>query len=84
MGQFVFSVPEVLAIAEEAELKSTIKRARGRPHKRPIEAVEAEEEEEELENESSELGLELDTYIAPATQSRRAGVKRCCISHDVA
>ena len=50
-----------------------MKRARGRPHKRSIEAVEADKEEEELENESSESELELDTYIAPTTQSRQTG-----------
>ncbi|ELR04023.1 hypothetical protein GMDG_08974 [Pseudogymnoascus destructans 20631-21] len=43
-GEFVFSTEEVLKIVREAELKSTEKRPRGRPHKRPIEEVDEEVE----------------------------------------
>lgn len=58
----------VLKIVREADEKPKEKRARGRPRKRPIEKVEAEEGEE-VENSSCESELDLDDCVAPRTRS---------------
>jgi hypothetical protein len=70
-GEFVFSTKEVLKIVREAELKSTAKKPRGRPCKRPIEEVEEVEEQEEEEIGSSNSESESENCMAYRTRSSR-------------
>jgi hypothetical protein len=71
-GEFVYSTPQVLSVAQETERTPVAKRPRGRPRKRPIEEVEDENEAEELEISSSESELELIECVARRTRSSRA------------
>jgi hypothetical protein len=69
--EFVFSTKEVLKTLREAEVKSTEKRPRGRPCKRPIEEEQEQVEEEKVRNNSSYLELELEECVARRTRSTR-------------
>jgi hypothetical protein len=74
-GEFVFSTKEVLKIVREAELKSTEKRPRGRPGKRPLEEVEEGIKEEEVENDLNDSELELEECMARRTRSTKLFVR---------
>ncbi|KAF2726811.1 hypothetical protein EJ04DRAFT_452609 [Polyplosphaeria fusca] len=70
-GEYVYSTPKVLGVAQDAEATPVAKRPRGRPRKQPVQEDNASDGYIEPEDQSNVSEEDLIDVVASRTRSKR-------------